>query len=150
MRTGNKQNIYSFMIEITLSLLTFALAMVFCLRLFSASASINHDNMINTKLSEQMISYSELLRNGENAELIKSLSSAEVQNNNGKQTISVYFDADGEPSNSDKVYMILINSATTDLTGGIMTLSSLSLVNMNFDKDIMTWQVSNYRRESAQ
>jgi len=150
MRTGNKQNIYSFMIEISLSLLTFALAMVFCLRLFSASASINHANMITTKLSEQMISYSELLRNGESSELIESLSSAEVQNNSGKQTISVYFDADGEPSNSEKVYMILINSETTDLIGGSMTLSSLSLVNLNFNKDIMTWQVSNYLRESAQ
>jgi len=150
MRTGNRQNIYSFMIEISLSLLTFALAMVFCLRLFSTSASINHGNMITTKLSEQMISYSELLRNGESSELIESLSSAEVQNNSGKQTISVYFDADGEPSNSDKVYMILINSETTDLNGGSLTLSNLSLVNLNFNKDIMTWQVSNYLRESVQ
>jgi len=138
------------MIEISLSLLTFALAMVFCLRLFSTSASINHGNMITTKLSEQMISYSELLRNGESSELIESLSSAEVQNNSGKQTISVYFDADGEPSNSDKVYMILINSETTDLNGGSLTLSNLSLVNLNFNKDIMTWQVSNYLRESVQ
>lgn len=150
MRTENKQNIYSFMIEISLSLLTFALAMVFCLRLFSASASINHANSINTKLTEQMISYSELLRNGENTELIKSLSSAEVQNNSGKQTISVYFDSDGEPSNSDKVYMILISSETTDLISGTMTLSNLSLVNLNLNKDIMTWQVSHYLRESAQ
>ncbi len=150
MSTGHKQNIYSFMIEISLSLLTFALAMVFCLRLFSTSALINDTNMITTKLSERMISYSELLRNDEVLKLIESLPAAEILNTNAKQTISVYFDAQGEPSKSNKVYMILINSETTQLSDGSLTLSSLSLVKLNLNSDIMSWQVSSYRRETAQ
>jgi hypothetical protein len=132
-----QKSLYSFFLEIVFSLILLTIATIVSLLLFANAAKIDQTNNAVTRITNEMVKYSELLRSSDDA----YRSSFDIAAS-GEKAYFFGYDANGEAAKEKVVYQLAIYIQNE--TKGSQTLRKcrLELVDLRDGSIVTGWHVS--------
>lgn len=132
-----QKSLYSFFLEIVFSLILLTIATIVSLLLFANAAKIDQTNNAITKITNEMVKYSERLRLSDDTYL---LTFEPAQSNEKAYFFS--FDANGEPAKDKVVYQLAVYIQSDDDGTQSLRDCRLELVDLRDGSIVTGWHVS--------
>jgi hypothetical protein len=132
-----QKSLYSFFLEIVFSLILLTIATIVSLLLFANAAKIDQTNNAITKITNEMVRYSERLRSSDDAYLL-SFSPAQ----SSEKAYFFGYDANGEPAKEKVVYQLAVYIQSEVLGDQAVRECRLELVDLRDGSIVTGWHVS--------
>jgi len=132
-----QKSLYSFFLEIVFSLILLTIATIVSLLLFANAAKIDQTNNAITKITNEMVAYSERLRSSDDAYLL----TFEPAQSSEKAYFFSY-DANGEPAKDKVVYQLAVYIQSAAGEEQTLRECRLELVDLRDGSIVTGWHVS--------
>ena len=132
-----QKSLYSFFLEIVFSLILLTIATIVSLLLFANAAKIDQTNNAITKITNEMVKYSERLRSSDDAYLL----TFEPAQSSEKAYFFSY-DANGEPAKDKVVYQLAVYIQSAAGEEQTLRECRLELVDLRDGSIVTGWHVS--------
>lgn len=137
-----QHSLYSFFLEIVISLILLTVATIFSLMLFSNAASKDQDTRAIAKITQQMVGMSETLRSDDD-----SYKSRFNQATTEEKTYLYSYDVDGRSSSTSAAYQLSVYIRAIPNGTGWLRTSRLELIDIRDGSIITGWHVSVLRED---
>ncbi len=137
-----QRSLYSFFMEIVISLILLTIATILSLMLFSSAASKDQDSRAIAKITQRMVEISETLRSDDDAYL-RLFTQASTE----EKTYLYSYDVNGKSSKTSAAYQLSVYVKAVPYGSSWLRTSRLELVDIRDGSIVTGWHVSTFRED---